>query len=135
MLTIGLTLALAPLLGFVVWLASMGLGSYVVLHLVFVVHGVLLGRRGLLRAIWESAVLIHSQLLSVIGLMVLVLVIYEGLGFVWSLPSGDSWALLVGILGNACIATGLTAATFVFYQERIGRTLSWLKSRRASART
>jgi hypothetical protein len=50
-----------------------------------------------------------------------VVVIYEGLGFVWSLPSGDSWALLIGILGNGCIATGLTAATFVFYQEQIGQ--------------
>ena len=135
LLLVGLTVAFAPPLGFVVWLASTGLGSYIVLHLMFVVHGVLLGGRGLLRAIWESAALIHSQLLSVIGLIVLVLVIYEGLGFVWSLPSGDSWALLIGILGNACIATGLTAATFVFYQERIEHVLSLLKSRRASART
>jgi hypothetical protein len=87
--------------------------------LLFVVHGVLLGGRGLLQAIWESVVLIHTQLPSIVGLLMLVLVIYEGLGFVWSLPSGDSWSLLVGILGNACIATGLTAATFVFYQERL----------------
>jgi hypothetical protein len=45
--------------------------------------------------------------------------IYQGLGYVWSLPSGDSWLLLMGILGNSCIATALITGTFVFYQERI----------------
>jgi hypothetical protein len=43
------------------------------------------------------------------------------LGFIWSLPTSDSWTLLIGIVGNGCIATGLTAATFVFYRERIGQ--------------
>jgi len=118
LLLAGMATAIAPLLGFLVWALSVGMGSYVALHLLFVVHGILLGGRGLLQAVWESVVLIHTQLSSVVGLVALVLVIYEGLGFVWSLPSGDSWSLLVGILGNACIATGLTAATFVFYRER-----------------
>lgn len=119
MLLIGIALVIAQPLGLLVWSLSIGLGSYIVLHLLFVVPGVVLGGRGLLRAIWESIVLIHKQFSSVVGLVVLVVVIYEGLGYVWSLPSGDSWSLLIGILGNACIATGLTAATFVFYQERI----------------
>jgi hypothetical protein len=87
----------------------------------FVVPGVLVGGRGLLRAIWESILLIHTQFSSVVGLVLLVVVISQGLGFVWSLPSGDSWLLLIGILGNGCIATGLTAALFVFYQERVGQ--------------
>ncbi|MDY6878534.1 MAG: hypothetical protein SWK90_20330 [Chloroflexota bacterium] len=119
LLLAGTATMIAPLLGFLVWALSVGLGSYVVLHLLFVVHSVLLGERGILQAAWESIVLIHTQFPSVVGLMVLGLVIYEGLGYVWALPSGDSWSLLVGILGNACIATGLTAATFVFYQERL----------------
>ena len=119
MLLAGTAVAIAPLLGLLVWAFGMGLGSYIMLHFLFVVHGILIGRRGLLRAVWESVLLIHTQFPSVIGLVVLVVVIYKGLGFVWSLPSGDSWSLLIGILGNGCIATGLTAATFVFYQERM----------------
>jgi len=99
------------------------LGGYILLHLLFVIPGVLVGGRGLLRAIWESILLIDTQFPSVVGLLLLVIVIYNGLGFVWSLPAGDSWALLVGILGNGCIATGLTAALFVFYQERVGQVL------------
>jgi hypothetical protein len=121
MLLVGVVLAAVPLLGLLVWSLGIGLGSYIVLHLLFVVPGVLLGGRGLLRATWESVLLIHTQFSSVVGLVLLVVVIYQGLGFVWSLPSGDSWALLIGILGNGCIATGLTAALFVFYQERVGQ--------------
>jgi hypothetical protein len=142
LLLIGIAAAIVPLLGFLAWmlgvgiasyvalLLGVGIASYVALHLLFVVHGILLGGRGLLPAIWESIVLIHTQFPAVVGLVVLVLMIYAGLGFVWSLPSGESWFLLIGILGNACIATGLIAATFVFYQERIGQLL---EKRQASA--
>jgi hypothetical protein len=122
MLLVGTVMAIAPMLGLLVWAFGIGLGSYIALHFLFVVHGVLIGGRGLLRAVWESILLIHAQFASVIGLVVLAVVIYEGLGLAWSLPSGDSWSLLVGILGNGCIATGLTAATFVFYQERMVRS-------------
>jgi hypothetical protein len=117
---VGVFLAIARPLGFLVWALGTGLGSYVILHLLFVVPGVMVGGRGLLRAIWESALLIHTQFPSVLGLILVALVIYEGLGFIWSLPAGDSWTLLIGILGNGCVATGLTAALFVFYQERVG---------------
>lgn len=130
-LLVGTTLAISPPLGLLVWAFSMGLGSYFALHLLFVVPGVVLGGRGLWRAIWESIVLMHTQFSSVVGLIALVIVIYQGLSYVWSLPPADSWSLLVGILGNGCIGTGLTAATFVFYQERIGQLM---EMRRVSAR-
>jgi hypothetical protein len=119
LLLIGTLLTIAQPVGFLAWALSIGLGGYVALHLLFVVPGVVVGGRGLWQAIWESIALIHTQFPSVVGLLVLVVVIYEGLGYVWSLPFGDSWSLLIGILGNGCIATGLTAATFVFYQERV----------------
>jgi len=119
MLMVGATTAFSQIVGFLVWMLGVGLISYVALHLIFVIPSVLVGGRGLLQAIWESVVLSHSQFPAVMGLVLLTLVIYEGLGYVWSLPPGDSWSLLVGILGNAVIATGLTAAIFVFYQERL----------------
>jgi len=116
----GIAMMISQFLGGIVWVIGIGLAGYIALHLLFVVHGVLLGGRGLLRVTVESAMMIHMQLPYVIVLMVLVVVIYEGLGYVWSLPPGDSWPLLISVVGNSCIATALTAATFVFYQERIG---------------
>lgn len=118
-LFVGAVLAIAPPVGLLVWSFSIGLGGYLALHLLFVVPGVLLGERGLWQATRESVMLVHTRFLSVVALILLVLIIYGGLGFIWSLPSGDSWSLLVGILGNGCIATGLTAAVFVFYQEQV----------------
>ncbi len=118
-LAMGIAITIAQPLGIVVWMLGMGAVAYVALHLVFVVHGVLLGRHGLLRAIWESILLFRTQLPSVTGLLLLVTVVYKGLGYAWSLPPGNSWLLAIGILGNGCVATGLTAATFVFYRERV----------------
>lgn len=116
---VGMVSAIAQSLGILVWMLGVGLVAYVALHLLFVVHGLILGGRGLLRAIWESILLFQSQFPSVVWLLLLVVVVYSGLGYAWSLPPGDSWLLAIGILGNGCVATGLTAATFVFYQERV----------------
>lgn len=118
-LLVGMVSVIARPLGILVWMLGIGLIASVVLHLLFVVHGVILGGRGLLRATWESALLFRSQFPSVIWLLLLAAVIYNGLGYAWSLPPGDSWLLAIGILANSCVATGLTAATFVFYQERV----------------
>jgi hypothetical protein len=106
-------------LGMIIQGLVIGMIIFLMIHLVFVVHGILLGGRGVLRAVLESIVLTRANFVSVMGLVVIATLIYLGLGFVWSMPSGDSWLLLVGILGNSCIATALVTGTFVFYQERI----------------
>jgi len=118
---VGIAETIIPGLGFWLLMFSIGLVGYMGTHLLFVIPGVLVGGRGLWQATWESIGLIRTQLFSVIGLIVLAAVIYGGLSYVWLLPPTDSWTLLAGIVGNACIATGLTAAAFVFYQERIGQ--------------
>jgi hypothetical protein len=119
-LTVIVTAAeIADFLLMLMWGLSIGMISFVVLHLLFVVHGVLLGERGLFRAILESIALIRANFGSSAALVLAMVLIYQGLGYVWSLPSSDSWLLLIGILGNSCIATGLITGTFVFYQERM----------------
>jgi hypothetical protein len=116
----GVALAIDPCLGPAIQGLAVGIGGFIILHLVFVIHGVLLGQRGLLRAILESVALTQVNFPSAAGLVLIALLIYQGLGVVWSLPASDSWLLLIGILGNSCIATALITGTFVFYQERIG---------------
>lgn len=116
---VGAAAAIGQFLGQLTQMLAIGLVGYLVLHLMFVAHGVLLGGRGLLRALWESALIARVYLPYVMILVILVVVIYEGLGIVWSLPPGDSWSLVVGIVANGCVGTALTAATFVFYRERI----------------
>jgi hypothetical protein len=118
---VGIAMSIAMVLGWVLWGLFIGVGGFAVLHLLFVVHGVLLGERRLLRAVVESIALIRFNFPSSAGLVILVMLIYRGMGYIWSLPEGNSWLLLLGILCNSGIATALVAATFIFYQERVGR--------------
>jgi len=128
LLVVALGTAIAQPLGILFWVTGVGFIGYAVLHLIFVVPSLLVGERRLLRAIGESVLLTRANLFSVFGLVILAMVIYEGLGYAWALPVNDSWALLVGIVGNAFVATGLTGAAFVFYRDRLAlaRRLSLL---------
>jgi hypothetical protein len=121
MFVVGLAMSIAEILGLLLWGLCIGIAGFVVLHLLFVVHGVLLGERRLLRAIVESVALIRLNFASSAGLAILAILIYKGLGYIWALPAGNSWLLFLGILCNSGIATALVAATFVFYQERVAR--------------
>jgi len=125
---VALGTVIAQPLGVLLWVAGVGFIGYAALHLIFVVPSLLVGERRLLRAVGESVLLTRANLFSVFGLVILSMVIYEGLGYAWALPVNDSWALLVGIVGNAFVATGLTSAAFVFYRDRLAlaRRLSLL---------
>jgi len=103
-------------------LVMAGLLSVVVfigVHLMFTIPGMVQLRRGLFQAMKESLLLTRADFLNVVVLLGLVLVISRGLNFVWMLPEPDSWAALVGVGGHAFVSTALTAALFVFYQERL----------------
>ena len=88
-------------------------------HLVFAIPGMVQLRRGPLRAIQESLILTRSDFMNVLLLLGLVLLISQGLNVVWSLPDAGSWSTVVGLAGHAFVSTGLTAALFIFYQERL----------------
>jgi hypothetical protein len=92
---------------------------FVGVHLVFTIPGIVQLRRGSLRAIQESLILARSDFINVLFLLGLVLLISQGLNVVWSLPDPGSWSTLVGLAGHAFVSTGLTAALFIFYQERL----------------
>jgi hypothetical protein len=110
----GLSIWIATL---VVWIGFM-LFLWLVFHLIFTVHGILLNHQPLHMAVWNSLRLVAFNSFSVMGLVALFLALSGGLNFLWSLPKDDSWMLLVGIAGHAVISSGLLAATFVFYQDR-----------------
>ncbi|MFT3892351.1 MAG: hypothetical protein QM730_12015 [Anaerolineales bacterium] len=46
-----------------------------------------------------------------------VFILSTGLNYLWSVPSSDSWMLLVGIAGHAFITTALLSASFVYYYD------------------
>ncbi len=84
----------------------------------FTIHGLLLQRRHIFGALWDSLRLVQANLPGALGLFLLITTTSLGLGVVWNYPPDDSWFLLIGLAGHALISTALVAATFVFYQDR-----------------
>ncbi len=108
----------SPLIGQFVILMGGSVILWALFYLAFTVHGVALRDTLVLQAVRTSAVLIQTQFLPAMGLILLSIGIYIGMGFVWNIPPSDSWVRGAGILGHAFTATGLFAATALFYMDR-----------------
>lgn len=100
-----------------VWIALM-LFLWLLFHLFFAIHGLLLNEEPLRQAVWTSIRLTAFNSFPTMGLIAIILGLSAGLNFLWSLPDADSWMLLVGVAGHALVTSGLLAATFVYYQDR-----------------
>jgi uncharacterized SAM-binding protein YcdF (DUF218 family) len=94
--------------------------------LVFSPHGIFAARQNMLRSMVISARMVRL-LFPGIGLFLLsVLILAQGMGYLWRIPNESSWLMLAGILGNAFISTGLLAASFFYYRGAI----SWVETLR-----
>jgi hypothetical protein len=100
-------------------LMGMSLMLWALFYLVFTIHGVALRGLSVWQAIQASVLLMRTQFPPTMGLMLAAMVIYFGLGFVWSIPASDSWIKAAGIFGHAFVATGLVTATVLYYQNRV----------------
>lgn len=114
----GLLWYISPLLGSLAWILAFSLMLWALFYGGFALHAMLLARRGLPGALWDSVRMVQFNLPHVASLFVLVVLINVGLGLVWNVPASGSWLLLLGVGGHALISTALVAATFVFYQDR-----------------
>jgi len=88
-------------------------------YLAFTVHGVALRDVSVLRSVQASVYLMRTQFPPTMGLLIVAIMIYIGLGFLWNIPPSDSWVKAAGILGHAFVATGLVTATALYYVDRI----------------
>ncbi|MGQ9553740.1 MAG: hypothetical protein ACUVWR_06480 [Anaerolineae bacterium] len=106
---------LASLLG----LFGLWVGLWILFYLFFVVDAMMLQEVGLQRAIINSIIVVRSSFWSAIGLIILLNVLTAGLSVIWrwlaaAIPAG----LVLAIVGNAFIGSGLVSASFVFYRDR-----------------
>jgi hypothetical protein len=117
-----------------IFLAS-SLALFVLVHLMFTIPGIVQLRRGLFQAVKESLLLTRSDFLNVTLLLLLIFIISRGLNFVWTLPEFSSWSAVIGLAGHAFVSTALTAALFIFYQERLNFLEILLQIRTAKAQS
>jgi hypothetical protein len=91
--------------------------------LVFSPHGIFYSRQNVALALLNSTRLVR-RLFPSVGLFLLsAVVLAQGMGYLWRMAPETSWMMLVGIVGNAFIGTGLLAASFLYYNS----SLAWLE--------
>jgi hypothetical protein len=89
-----------------------------VFYLAFTVHGLALYQMPVQRAMRLSTIIARVYFVPTLGLAVISLAIYMGLGLIWDSFALDSWVRLIAIVGNAFIATSLFMASLLYYQNR-----------------
>ena len=89
------------------------------LYLFFAPEAIFVSRVGPLQAIRRSVAMVRANFWAAVGIAVLITIILLGMGQVWVAVSRVTpWGTALGILGNAYIASGLVAASTLFYYER-----------------
>jgi hypothetical protein len=80
-------------------------------------HGVFIKQQNVIAAILSSVQLVRFTLPTSSLFVLTVFLLTFGLNFLWSIPSEDSWMMLLGIFGQSFVATALLAASFVYYRD------------------
>ncbi len=111
---VSVSLVLGPL-AFIIW----ALVLWVLLYISFVPQAVAMAEEGPLRALWFSFLIVRTNFWSALGLILLTNLIGTGLSLVWRNVMAAPSGMLLAILGNAYIGSGLTAAAFIFYRDRV----------------
>jgi hypothetical protein len=90
------------------------------LYLFFAPDAIFISRVGPIEAIRRSVAVVQTGVWSALTFVMLVTVTLIGMAQVWALVAAQAgWGLSLAIVGNAYIASGLIAASMVFYQERM----------------
>jgi hypothetical protein len=90
---------------------------WLVVPLFFTPHGIFVRKLNAFHSILNSLKMSRFTLPTSSMFVFAVFVLSTGLNYLWSVPSIDSWMLLVGIAGHAFITTALLAASFVYYHD------------------
>jgi hypothetical protein len=85
----------------------------------FAVEALLLSDVGPVQAIRLSMAVIASNFWAAILFIGLTFLITLGLPIAWQAVAAYPAGMAVGIIGNAYVGTGVAAAGFLFYQDRL----------------
>ncbi len=100
-------------------------------YMYFVVVGLVLDNLSLPSAVWRSMLLVRYNFWPTLGFILLTFVITNGMYQIWLMliqGLASPITLLVAVLGNAYIGTGLAMALLVFYRTRLLRTAEELQT-------
>jgi hypothetical protein len=108
---------LSPLLASGLVLITLFFSFWLIVPLFFTPHGIFVRRQNAFYSIFTSLRMARFTLPTSALFVLCVFLLTTGLNYLWRVPTGDSWMLLVGIAGHAFITTALLAASFVYYRD------------------
>jgi hypothetical protein len=94
---------------------------WALVFLFFAVQALLLSDVGPVHAMRLSVAVTAGNFWAAVFLISLTFLISLGVPLAWQLIAFNPAGLALGIIGNAYIGTGVAAAAFLFYQERLAR--------------
>ncbi len=112
-------------------LVVLSLGAWGIFYLAFTLHGLALYNLPAARSMRLSMLMTRLFFAPTLGLVMISIAIYLGIGLIWTSFAIDSWARLIAMLGNAFIVTSLFMASLIYYQNRSSIVLDFLQSVKA----
>lgn len=109
-------------------LVVLSLGAWGLFYLAFTLHGLALYNLPAVRSMRLSMLMTRLFFAPTLGLVVISIAIYMGIGLIWTNFAIDSWARLIAMLGNAFIVAGLMMSSLIYYQNRSSIVLDFLQS-------
>jgi len=91
------------------------------LYLFFIDYAIVVSEVGPVRAALNSIRVVSTNFWSTLGFIIITWVIMAGMGVIWNSLSRAPVGIVVAILGNGYIESGLAAASMLFYRNRIAR--------------
>ncbi len=85
--------------------------------MIFSPHGILAYQRRMWASVIESIRLVRFSFPGTALLLLVLMVISEGLDFLWNVPADESLILLLAIAGHAFVTTSLLATSFIYYRD------------------
>ena len=94
-----------------------GLVLWVMFPLAFSPLGILADKRKVWPSVVDSVRLTRFTLPTTGLLFIIIVLISEGMDFLWNVPAESSWITLLAVTGHAFIATSLLATYFIYYRD------------------
>lgn len=106
-----------PILANVAIFVILFLAFWLIVPLFFMPHGIFARRQNAFLSILTSLRMARFTFPTSGMFVISVLILSQGLNYLWSVPPNNSWMTLVGIAGHAFITTAILAASFVYYRD------------------
>jgi len=122
---VGVVAVVLPPVGGFMWLVVTALaqigGVLFLIYLFFLTDAIIVSEVGPIRAAISSARVVANNFWSSVGFIALVYVISLGMQIIWSALARTPVGTIIAIAANAYIASGLAAASMLFYKNRAVR--------------